>query len=97
MVSGIAEMVSGRDRVRLDGRMVASLSQTDLPIAKVICSAAAENPEQRYLNADKLLDDLESAAADLKLRPTARNSLYNLPTLRSLGTSGAPFPLDGVH
>ncbi len=97
MVSGIAEMVSGRDRLRLDGRMVASLSQTDLPMAKLICRAAAENPEQRYLNADEMLGDLESVAAELKLRSTACSSMYNLLTLRSLRTSGAPSPLEGVR
>jgi hypothetical protein len=90
-------MVSGRDRLRLDGRMVVSLSQTDLPMAKLICRAAAENPEQRYLNADEMLGDLESLAAELKLRSSARSSLYNLPTLRSLRTSGAPSPLEGVR
>jgi hypothetical protein len=73
--------------------MVASLSQTDLPMAKVICRAAAENPEQRYLNADELLLDIESVAADLKRRSKAQDSLYNLPKLRSLRTSGAPLPL----
>jgi Protein kinase domain len=96
MVSGVAEMVSGTERMRLDGRMVAFLSQTDLPIAKVICHAAAENPEQRYLNAGELLQDLEFVAAGSKLRPGTQNSLYNLPKIRSLRTSGAPAPLGGT-
>jgi hypothetical protein len=96
MVSGVAEMISGQDRLRLDGRMVASLSQTGLPMAKVICRAAAENPEQRYLNVDELLDDLKAVAADLNQKSGAQSSLYNLPRLRSLRTSGAPPPLGGA-
>ena len=92
MVSGVAEMISGQDRLRLEGRMVASLSQTDLPLAKVICRAAAENPEQRYLNVDELLHDLEAVAADAKQKSGTQSSLYNLPRLRSLRTSCAPPP-----
>jgi hypothetical protein len=93
MVSGIAEMVSGQDRLKLEGRMVPFLAQTDLPLAKVLSRAAAENPEQRYLNVDELLHDLEVVAADPKQKSGAQNSIYNLPLLRSLRTSGAPPPL----
>jgi serine/threonine protein kinase len=96
MVSGIAEMVSGRDRMRLDERMVEYLSRTDLPIAKLFCHAAAQNPEQRYMNAEEMLHDLESVAGVLEQPSAAQNSLCNLPRLRSLRTGGAPPPLGGV-
>ena len=96
MVSGVAEMISGQDRLNLDGPMVSFLAKADLPLAKVLSRAAAENPEQRYLNVDELLHDLEAVAADLKQKPGAQNSIYNLPRLRSLRTSGAPPPLGGA-
>jgi hypothetical protein len=73
--------------------MVSFLAQTDLPLAKVLSRAAAEDPEQRYLNVDELLHDLEAVAADLKQKSGAQNSLYNLPRLRSLRTGGALPPL----
>jgi hypothetical protein len=93
MVSGVAEMISGQARLTLEGRMVSFLAQADLPLAKVLSRAAAENPEQRYLNVDELIHDLEAVAAELKLKTGAQCSVYNLPRLRSLRTSGAPPPL----
>jgi len=94
MVSGIAEMASGKDRLRLDGKLLAVLLQTELPIAKVICRAAAENPEQRYLNAEEMLRDLESLAASLATQTGPGRSLYQLPKIRSLRTSCSLPPLD---
>lgn len=87
MVSGIAEIASGRDRLRLDGKMLSLLLQTNLPFAKLICHAAAENQDQRYMNAEEMLHDLESVAKTLVRRAGLQHSLYNLPKLRSLRTS----------
>ena len=86
-------MVSGKDRMRLDGQMLAFLLRNDLPFAKVICKAAAEDPEQRYLNAEEMLHDLEFLTTKLAAKSSAKDSLYNLPRLRSLRTNGALPPL----
>jgi hypothetical protein len=95
MVSGVAEMPSGNDRLRLDERMLAMLGQIEMPLAKVTCRAVAENPEQRYMNVDELLHDLESLAAILSRQIGPQASLYHVPKLRSLRTSGALPPLEG--
>ena len=88
-------MVSGRDRVRLDGQMLTFLLRSELPIAKVICRAVAEDPEQRYPNAEEMLQDLETLAARLVPESGTPSALYNLPKLRLLRTNGGlppPFP-----
>jgi serine/threonine protein kinase len=95
MTSGVSEMVSGRDRVRLDGQMLTFLLRSELPIAKVICRAVAEDPEQRYPNAEEMLQDLETLAARLVPESGTPSALYNLPKLRLLRTNGGlppPFP-----
>ena len=58
--SGVLEMVTGQDRLRLEGNMVQFLLKNDLPLMRVICRAVAENPEQRYMNAEEMLQDLEA-------------------------------------
>ncbi|HVM51316.1 MAG TPA: protein kinase [Candidatus Acidoferrum sp.] len=95
MTSGVAEMISGAERLRLEGNMLEFLLRSDLPLAKVICRAAAENPQQRYLNSGEMLRDLETAAAKLNGEPEAQCAIYNLPRLRTLRTDGALPPLAG--
>ena len=84
MVSGLGEMVSGQERLRLDRQMFAFLSKKKVPTANFLRRAVAENPDQRYLHAGEILEDLESLAAKLAQRPTAQDSLYRL--LRPLRT-----------
>jgi serine/threonine protein kinase len=93
ITSGIAEMVSGADRLRLDGNMLPFLLRSNLPIAKIICRAVAENPEQRYMNAEEMLRDLGALTTKLAAEPGTPCALYNLPQLRALRTSCALPPL----
>ena len=93
MTSGVAEMVAGTERLRLDGNMLRFLSQSELPLAKVICRAVAENPEQRYMNAAEMLHDLEALTAKVAAEPEVQCTLYNLPRLRALRTNFATPPL----
>jgi serine/threonine protein kinase len=93
MTSGIAEMVSGAERLRLEGSMLQFLLRSDLPITKVICRAVAENPEQRYLNSEDMLQDLEALTAKLAVEPGTQCALYSLPRLRALRTNCALPPL----
>ena len=88
-------MVSGTVRLRLDGNMLQFLSRSDLPLAKVICRAVAENPEQRYMNAEEMLHDLGALTPKLAAEPGAQCPLYNLPRLRALRTNCAIPPLVG--
>lgn len=85
MVSGIAEMVSGKERLRLDGQMLTFLSRKELPLAAFLGRAVAEKPEQRFMNAGDMLQDLELLVAALGRKPAAQNPLYHL--LRPLRTS----------
>ncbi len=91
--SGVAEMVSGQDRLRLDSHMVQFLLKHELPLVKIICRAVAEDPNQRYLNAEEMLHDLEAADSRLTSEPTPQYSIYNLTKLRTLRTNGAMPPL----
>jgi serine/threonine protein kinase len=84
MVSGLGEMVSGQERLRLDGQMLGFLSKKHLPTATFLRRAAGEKPEQRYLHAAEMLQDLESLAAELAQSSAAGDSLYRL--LRPLRT-----------
>jgi len=93
MTSGVMEMVSGRDRVRLDSQMLTFLLRSELPMAKVICRAAAEDPEQRYPTAEEMLQDLETLIARLIPESGTQSALYNLPKLRMLRTNGGLPPL----
>ncbi len=65
MTSGIWEMVSGKERLRVDDRMLRHISGKDLPIATVLCRALAENPEQRYMSTEDIVRDLEALSAEL--------------------------------
>jgi serine/threonine protein kinase len=93
LTSGVAEIVEGQDRMRLEGQMLAFLLRTELPIARVICRAVAEDPEQRYPNAEELLLDLETLAAKSLPESGTQSTLYNLPRLRSLRTNSGLPPL----
>ena len=93
MTSGVSEMMTGKDRVRLDSQMLAFLLRSELPLAKVICRAVAENPEQRYPNAEEMLQDLEILTAKLHPDSGTQHALYNLPKLRSLRTNCGLPPL----
>ncbi len=85
MASGIAEMVSGKERLRLDGQMLTFLARKELPLAAFLGRAAAEKPEQRYMYAGDMLQGLESLVAGLTRKSAAQNPLYRL--LRPLRTS----------
>jgi serine/threonine protein kinase len=89
LTSGVAEMVSGQERLRLDGNMLQFLLRSELPLAKIICRAVAEDPEQRYMNAEEMLQDLQVVLTRLGAEPSVPYALYNLPKLRSLRTNGA--------
>ncbi len=88
MTSGAWEMISGRERMRLDPPMLKYLSRKELPLLKLICRAAAENPETRYLNAEEMLADLEVVANSLAQDADSKYRLYTL--LRSLRAGGEP-------
>ena len=93
ITSGVAEMVSGQERLRLDANMVQFLLKNDVPLVKVICKAVAEDPDQRYMNAEEMLRDLEAVAARLPPEQTPQYTIYNISNLRTLRTSGALPPL----
>jgi len=93
MTSGASEMVTGPDRLRLDGQMLNFLLQSGLPIGKVICRAVAEKPDQRYPTAGEMLQDLRTLAAKLAPAAGSQYALYNLPRLRSLRTDFGLPPL----
>jgi serine/threonine protein kinase len=92
MTSGLAEMQSGQERLSLDTRMLQFLLRSDLPLARLICRAAATAPEQRYMNGEEMLQDLEFVTARLPAEGSTY-SLYNYPNLRALRTNGALPPL----
>jgi hypothetical protein len=92
MTSGLAEMQSGQERLNLDTRMLQFLLRSDLPLARLICHAAATAPEQRYMNGEEMLQDLEFVTARLPAEGSTY-SLYNYPNLRALRTNGALPPL----
>lgn len=78
MVSGVWEMASGMERIRLDGNMLTFISRKNLPLGGFICRAVAENPEQRYMTAEAMLHDLLSLADKLATEPGPRSQLYEL-------------------
>jgi len=84
LVSGVGEMLSGKERLRLDGQMFDFLSRKELPTAAFLRRSGAENPAQRYLNAGDMLRDLESLETQLARKSSSQNSLYHL--LRALRT-----------
>jgi len=92
MASGLAEMQFGQERLSLDTRMLQFLLRSDLPLARLICRAVATAPEQRYMNGEEMLQDLESVTAKLPAEGSTY-SLYNYPNLRALRTNGALPPL----
>jgi len=60
MISGVWGMVSGKDSMRLDVRMLRFLSKKNLPLINIICKSVAENPNARYMNAEEMLMELGS-------------------------------------
>ena len=85
MISGVWEMTSGRERLRLDGQMLKFLARKDALATAFLQRAVVEKPEQRYLHADEMLRDLESLAARCGAEPTAPDKFYQL--LRPLRTA----------
>jgi hypothetical protein len=85
MTSGLAEMQSAQEQLSLDPPMLKSLVHSDLPLARLICRAAATKPEHRYMNGEEMLRDLESVTAKLPAEGSTY-SLYNYPKVRALRT-----------
>jgi hypothetical protein len=80
MVSGVSEMVSNKEVLRLDGKMLTFIARKNFPTANFLCRAAAENPRQRYMTADAMLQDLELLAAKLAAESGSKFPLYELLT-----------------
>ena len=83
MISGVWGMVSGKDSMRLDARMLRFLSEKNLPLLNIICKSVAENPNARYMNAEEMLLELESLLT-IGQEAGSPYQLYNLlHTLRT--------------
>lgn len=87
MTSGLWEMVSGKERLRLDAQMLRFISRKEIAIGKILTRAVAENPEQRFMVAGEMLQELNALAASQLEETAFQNSLYN--HLQSLRTSFA--------
>jgi hypothetical protein len=88
MTSGAWEMISGNERMKLVTPMLNFLSRKNLPLLKVIGRSVAENPEARYMNAQEMVQDLESLLAGLRLEAGSAVQLYDL--LRPIRTGTGP-------
>jgi len=88
MVSGAWEMTSGKERMKLDPPMPSFLLRKNLPLLKVIARSVAENPEARYMNAEEMVQELESLLTTLAQEAGSHYQVYNL--LRPLRTGGEP-------
>lgn len=78
----------------------------DIPPAvdHIVAHALAKNPDERYANADQMVEDIEDALADRPLRHTADRGTRPIPGPASMSTPGMPLlrtptasvPLDQV-
>jgi serine/threonine protein kinase len=74
--SGIWEMASGKERLRVDDRLLSFLSRVEQPMSKFICRALSQNAEQRYLNAGDMLRDLRWLSCKIAADPAGQSTLY---------------------
>ncbi len=74
MTSGIWEMLSGKERLAFDKRMLRDIAAQN-PFARVLCRVLSEDPHARYANAGEMLQDLESLAPRC-LEPGSEWSVY---------------------
>ena len=88
MASGLWEMPSGRDRLRLDEQILRVISKKQTPMGRILCRALAQNPEQRFMIAEEMLRELRVAIDELPADPNPSDSLYH--QLQSLRTGFAP-------
>jgi hypothetical protein len=75
MTSGIWEMVLGKERLRVDERILNHIANKSVPISRVLCRALAENPEARYMSAEEMLHDLEWVGSKLS-KVRAEHTVY---------------------
>ncbi|HRB12620.1 MAG TPA: FHA domain-containing serine/threonine-protein kinase [Vicinamibacteria bacterium] len=69
-----------------------SLIVKDLPPAvdHIVAHALAKNPDERYANADQMVEDIEDALTDRPLRHTAGRGTRPIPGAASASTPGMP-------